>query len=1268
MCIFAFIVEKSTDVELRELLLELCQTPLSGSQVQSQSHSHSQSQAFPSSQSQSQCIGEVKLQKLHLSHSLLSAHSLFLDGEEESEVEGEGEELAFPENNSNGERDELVDMDMEGDDHVDVDSGDDLFIAMETELDSRKYTSPVVKISSESEQQQQEQVTPPPPKPTTARSKLSLDFQRRKKGRGGGRKGTPVSPFQSPKPPRLRYKAEETDEESEVELPISTPLASPIPPSPKSKELQSDILKELDSFSSSCGDVGRELDQLGAGLTDSQFGVPYSQLQTPSSQYSRNHPELDKVWNSTAAPSMAKESLLDTHLPLKLETGLGGRQLGLGQSVQLEYDMPEITASQLETSSDPLFISPLETDLPRSLLTKGHQSALVKGQSSSSRGPSPLVMHQQTSQVKGQQASTTTTSLRKTKRQLFRKPSTGGSSGKGVSPKRSVSSRTRSKRKNKDKDRDIPQLDGTDGEPVSSTGSKGLPRKRKRTLGVQHRKRKLSKSSKQPLVGAQLLNEEEVGSTSSEIEQESSMPEATVEVRVTGSGTQDKEENDSSSAAAPHLNEGTETSGQVLLEEGDLLYGPGGNIQCGLVETEVWEQASCEASGDASGQQQSTREKARLSLSLKKSANRTHRTRESDPDLVIAEAVINPSWIAEGESVLRATEMAAGLSSPARIRERPEVVSSPSRKVSHHLKEKMLRHGLILKLDKLPTKLNVRRSTKDNTVAALTENTGGQTKKKPSSKRRRRSTTSMSSGNSELEAGPANEREKRYQKRCQKRTTRTRWSPQFLAGMSYEQQLKRAIEVSRQTYLAESAQQQSQCDTESAEPLQTDAESAQRQDGAESAQLLLSDIGQEGSGGMEWEEPEEGVGPGSPLMFSPPSSPDDVNRTVVEESPLRDDKGMDDGILNEDGFLAKSYVDEGREEEETGSAAGDGINNEWNLDMSISSISESPPYASSPAVAAKGEREREGEERGRERGREEGEKDQKEEEELLHDSTLNLQLETSFTELPSSPRFQSSSPIQLVTRKPPFDADTSFLSEDSFPCVILASEVVPPIADTNLIAPTVANSPNAKVTAEDSENNSCESPIQPSTASKTTHSELEAARSHDDPSQSLHSDYPAVSAIVHSPESSESHDQVLPSQMDVSGSSEEDFHLFIGSCSSASSSEDEVGGGRDSPDRLDFSIEKTSRTGTVRFEQCLLPMESLYEAKDEADSCPHSSQVEKGERAASKVIVLGRGEDGSELAPPTVRELAESASSYGLPSMRHQEPFYSCPADVQRPL
>lgn len=1175
--------------------MELCQTPLSqpsGSQVNSQSYSHSQSQAFPSSQSQS--IGELKLQKLQRSHSLLSAHSLFLDGEEESEVEEEGEErevedLDCPGNS--GDKDALEGRDIEG---MEVDSGDDLFIAMETELDSRKCSSPVVKITSESEQQQQEeQVTPP--KPTHARSKLTLDFQRSEKGRGGRRR-TPVSPFQSPKPPRLRYKAEEMDEESELELPITTPLASPIPLSPKSKEMQSDILKELDSFNSSCDEVGRELEQLG-GLTDSQFGVPYSQLQTPSSQYSKSHPELDKVWNSTAAATVARESPLDTHSPLKLGGGEpgggGGRQLGLGQSVQLEYDMPEITASQLEASSEPLFIAPLETDSPRSSLTKGHQAS-------------------------------TTSSLRKAKRQLLRKPA-AGSSGKAVSPKSSATSRTRGKRKRRD--RDIPQLDGADDKPLSSLSStrgKASSRKRKRTLGIRRKQRK---SSKQPVEEAQLLREEKAGSASTEVKQQPSMPEATVEEMVTGSDTQEREEDPPSSAAALPWNEGT---GPVLHEEGDTLCG--GSVQRGLVETEVWESgqgSSCEVSSDASGQQ-STREKAKLSLSLKKSANRSHRTRESDPDLVIAETVVNPSWGAEGESLLRGSEIAMSLSSPDRTREgatHPEVVSSPSLRLSQHLKEQALRRGPILKLDKLPTKkLTVQMKMKENTAASLTKDTGEQHRKKPGSKRSKMSATSLSSGGSEADS--TNEREKRYKKRCQKRSTRNRWSPKFLMGMSYEQQLKRAIEMSKQTHIAESAQQQLLSDAESGEPLQ------------------LPDIGQEGgSDGLEWEEPGEQHDLGSPLMFSP-SSLDDADRTVVEESPPGEERGLDDRILD------KICPDEGIEKEEA-AAVGEGVG-EWNLDMSISSISESPPYTSSPALAAEG---------GRESERKEGEKykGEEEEEELLHDSTLKLELETSFMELPSPPP-QSSSPMSAAT-KPPFDADASFFSEDGFPCVILASETAAKeeTDDTNQGSLTTPSDPTAKVTVEGDKDDT-----QPTTPSKST-TELEAAA---DPNQPpLLSDYPAVASVIHSPEGCESSseaDQVLTSQMDVMVSSEEDFHLSVGSCSS--SSEDEMNGGRGSPDPLNFSTEKTSRV--VRFEQCMYnmsPNKSEYQAMDDGDRRPHSSQVETGEAAASNVIVLG-GHGGSELAPPTQRELAESAVFYSLPTMRHQEPFYSCPADVQRPL
>ena len=1232
---------------MQKLLLELCQTSPSqcaGSPVQSQSHSHPQSQPYLSSQTQS--IGEFKLQKLQRSHSLLSAHSLFLDGEEEEcEVEEEEdgreveEDLAGPEKSS--DKLGLEEGGVEDDEYVEVNSGDDLFIAMETELDNRKYSSPVVKISSESEQQQLAM----PPQSATARSRLNLDFQQREKG--GGRKGSPISPFRSPKPTRLRYKGEETDEDSEVELPISTPLASPIPPSPKSKELQSDILKELDSFSSSCDEVGRE-------LTDSQFGIPYSQLQTPSSQcntYSESHPELDKVWNSTAAAAtMATESSSDTQSPLKLggeETSVVGR---LGQSVQLEYDMPEITASQLETSSDSLYINPLETDSPRSLPVKGHQSPLLKGQSSSSKGPSPLVTHQQTSRMKGHQAAMTS-SLRKAKRQLLHKPAAGGS-GKGASPKSSVSSRTRSKRKH----RDIPQLDGADDKSLSSTtttSGKALSRKRKRTLGLQRRRKKQSKSSRQSVVETLVL-EEEVASTSSEVEEQSSLPGAIVEEAVTGSDTQEGEGDPSSHSLAAGLpsKEGVETGDQVLLEEDKLS-----NIQCGLVETGVWEstpEASHDESGEASGQQ-STKEKARLSLSLNKSGNRTHRTRESDPDMFITETVFNPNWRAETE---RDSEMIAALSSPVRTREKathPEVVCSPSRKVSKHLKEQVLRRGPILKINKLST--DVLQSMKGNTAAA-SKGAGEQSTMKPSSKRRKMSVTPSSSGSLEADLSnnrDTNEREERYKRMCQKRGSRHRWSPKFLKEMSYEQQLKKAIEISKQTYLAESAQQQLQYDAESAElaqdnaePAQSqdDAESSQIQDGAESAQLQLPDIVQGGGGGVEWEEPREQLGLGSPLMFSPPSS-DDMDRMVVEESPLREGGGLDEGIVNEKDLCC---LDERREEEETEAApatVGDG-DNEWNLDMSISSISESPPYTSSPALAAGGEREGE---------REEGGKDKGEEEVLLHDSSLKLRLETSL----SSPPPQSSSPLHL-THEPPFDADTSFLSEDSFPCVILASEIAAKetVGDNKETSLMLPSSPTEE--GQDS----VEGPSRLLATPSKTVMELEPTTTDENlhVNPPLPSDYPVVTMMMASPEGSEIQseaDQVLSSQMDVSVSSEEDFHLSIGTCSS--SSEDEVGGGRESPDLLNFSTEKTSLA--VRFQRYVSPRESQYQAKDKESKRPQ--HLSKGETATSNVIMLG-DDDGSELAPPTLKELAESASSYGLPSMRHQEPFCSSPADVQRPL
>ena len=139
----------------------------------------------------------------------------------------------------------------------------------------------------------------------------------------------------------------ENSAQFEPDFELSSRLTSPIPPSPDSKELQRFDFKELDSFNSS--GVGRELDNME--ISESQLSVPCAQPHhSPSPAMDpQAQADLHKVWNLT--PSLAKDS------PLKLRPAPATDSQS---TVQLEYEMPELSITEFEVSDDPI-ISALES-------------------------------------------------------------------------------------------------------------------------------------------------------------------------------------------------------------------------------------------------------------------------------------------------------------------------------------------------------------------------------------------------------------------------------------------------------------------------------------------------------------------------------------------------------------------------------------------------------------------------------------------------------------------------------------------------------------------------------------------------------------------------------------------------------------------------------------------------------------------------------------------------------------------------------------------
>ena len=1134
---------------------------------------------------------------MKLSRSVISARSLFSsdsqdEGSEESSEEDlrdgfeseqskrleQGKNLEGKEGLEGGkelEGDELPGREAlerkEFDNQIEMDSVDDLFIAMETELDTRKFSSPVVKISSEPERLQGNPQSECPQQAVQSKSDV-MAIPQEMKGKG--------SRFRSPKSPLRCIAAADTDEESEVDLSIFTPLASPIPPSPNSKALQSEIQKELDSFGSD--ESRRQLDEFRV----SQFDASFSPVQTPSSQchtYSKKHPELDNVWNSTVQDSSYK-----TQSPLRLvatESAADVSAKPQGQNVQLEYEMPEITASQLDTPPHHLF-SQLYTDAPQSSLGKGRQR-----------------LHRQGSLIKAHGVPTKL-SLCKAKRQLLTKPADGGGDSSAITrPKKSkISIKMRTKSK------DIPQVDGVNDEPLTS-GSHSSSRKRKRTLGVRHDKKRRRKNNVPPKT--ELEGTKPVDSCSNVEDEPAAVAECTKKgegmdvvsdtmkgPRTTSGGsdgldTASGTEGEDRTAAAVTGEQSETVSNmreQKWEESGTLEDSPSGvDVALGSheqkvkmagessegvklrlsflpsdaqdaensvdkgpshgggVEVSVGTVSEKRETSTCSDELQHSREKGRRRLSLKKSANRMCRTRETQR-----------SWSTDSISV----------SAP----------SLNSRRLSKRLKARALKDSLVLRLDKLPCTLTKRMRAEGSVESAARQTVVEPANAKPSLAMNKK--TDRQSGSGSEDNLSSKEREDRYIRRCRRRSAGQRYSPVLLQGMTYEQQLKKAIEMSKQAYVAELAPNEGERDK------------------------------REKKKNMEKEERGEGEGESacsreqacSPLMFSPPFS-DDLNRTVVEESPLRDECVLGDG---------------GVEGERAADANGDS-ENPWKLDMSISSISESPPYTSSQ--------------------QEQGELNEKEKnDKVLDNSALSLQMETSFSEASSPP--ESSSP--LADKAASVDIlNTSLTSEEGFPVVALLSEPVSDGKSHVTSTPSKAAAATEAAVAGD-----CEQP-------KNYH-----------PFISLH--VPPASPGL---ERIENQFEANHSQTDSSSEYEDtSFHLAY-----SSSSEEEMFGSNEkeggSPECLNFSTEKTNSTVCLtthvspKDEEKMLSQDKSSPAQDERPG--KASETGVG-------VVTG---DGTEMcwvcpasAPPSVKELYQSVSTYNLPRMCHQQPFYSCPTDVQRPL
>ena len=145
---------------------------------------------------------------------------------------------------------------------------------------------------------------------------------------------------------------------SDIDLVIPTsPLTSPPPLSPQSKELQSLLAETFHSSQSNEG-VSTELESTDPKYSGSEFDIPCAQVphsqsrdEAASSQKEFGLSDVDPTWNPVSWYTS------DSQSPFKYSRSGSKAGMGLGHNIQLEYDMPEIETSNYGVSDDSMIQS-----------------------------------------------------------------------------------------------------------------------------------------------------------------------------------------------------------------------------------------------------------------------------------------------------------------------------------------------------------------------------------------------------------------------------------------------------------------------------------------------------------------------------------------------------------------------------------------------------------------------------------------------------------------------------------------------------------------------------------------------------------------------------------------------------------------------------------------------------------------------------------------------------------------------------------------------
>lgn len=391
-----------------DLILDLCQTPLNLTQCSQTSKPHPLSQSVCCSQS----VGQSLVKKMERSHSVVSEKSLFSSSP--SPVTSSPKRTEYSElhvtthstykDNIEKEEDVCRDIQKSQRDSLDkrsitpvgsmnvsrfgtiLDSSLDTSIdepsdVLEDQMFSGRQTSqqPVSVVDSDSklpviELKNTDSVTQAVERAENISKPLSIS----------------TTPTQSRLKNARAVENSEPDLVSDMDLVIpSSPLTSPLPLSPQSKELQTLLAETFKTYHSShSNEEGTtKPESLDPKYSGSEFDIPCAQAphtqnlgEAMTSRKEFGLSDVDPTWN----PESWYTS--DSQSPFKYSKSGSKADMGLEQDIQLEYDMPEIETSNYGVSDDSL-IQSLESE---SYVSQSQQTVEAIKEEEEEKHPSQL--------------------------------------------------------------------------------------------------------------------------------------------------------------------------------------------------------------------------------------------------------------------------------------------------------------------------------------------------------------------------------------------------------------------------------------------------------------------------------------------------------------------------------------------------------------------------------------------------------------------------------------------------------------------------------------------------------------------------------------------------------------------------------------------------------------------------------------------------------------------------------------------------------------